>query len=497
MTAERRGSFIPTGAEYRASLRDGRTVILGAQQVEDVTTHPAYKGSVDLIAEFFDMHADPRFRDALTFTDPQSGDVMTTGWLVPRSQDDLEHRRRALEISTRLTFGSYGRPPDYGSTFVMGFLSILDKFEEADPRLAKNVSDFAERAGREAAICADVFAETQGDRSVPNAERPARLRVVEEREDGVVVYGAKAVGSVGAVGNYAIVANLIAHGIDPKAVIWCVAPINSEGLTLVSRENLTNIGDPADHPIDRRGDEPDTLYIFDNVFIPWENVFQWGAHDLLGLYYPVGALGHWHVLSRLWYRAEIFAGLAQAIVNVLGTESIAGVRAVVAEIFSYASTLRSFVLAGEANGHLTASGVYVPNVELITAGRLHSLVHYPQIMQSLRDISGQGLISRFPDATWRREGLRDQLETFLGGHEVTARDKNRLFNLVWDLTCSNQAARVALFENTNSLPPAWIREGIYSGYDRGDWVEFIYDVAGLENRPGLEVEAPKTQLSGA
>jgi 4-hydroxyphenylacetate 3-monooxygenase len=136
-------------------------------------------------------------------------------------------------------------------------------------------------------------------------------------------------------------------------------------------------------------------------------------------------------------------------------------------------------------------------VELITAGRLHSLVHYPRIMQSLRDISGQGLISRFPDSTWQREGLRDQLEEFLGGHEVSARDKNRLFNLVWDLTCSNQAARVALFENTNSLPPAWIREGIYNGYDRGDWVEFIYGAAGLERPPGAEDEAPKPELSGA
>jgi aromatic ring hydroxylase len=491
-------SYVITGGQYRESLRDGRRIVFGDEEVADVTTHPAFRGGVDLVAGYFDLHADPAFRDALTFRDPVSGAVKTAGWLVPRSKEDLRHRREALQISTRHTFGLFGRPPDYGSTFVMGFLSVLDLFEEHNPRLARNVVEFVERAGREAAICADVFAETQSDRTVPNAERKARLRVVEERPDGVVVYGAKAVGSVGAIGNYCVIANLIAQGIDPKAIIWAVCPVNAEGLTLVSREQLTPSDGAGNHPVDSRGEESDTLYVFDHVFIPWEHVFMWGAEHLLGLYYRIGVLGHWHVLSRLWYRAEIFAGLAQAIVNVLGTDSIPGVRAVVADVFTYASSLRAFVLAAEAEGTLTKGGVYIPSIELVTAGRLHSLVRYPDVIHALRDLAGQGLISRFPDAVFERERLREQLDDFLGGQSVSARDKNRLFNLVWDLTCSAHAARVALFENVNSLPPAWIREGIYQSYDRKDAVEFVLSAAGVRTAPAEEVEARRgPELSGA
>ena len=35
-----------TGAEHIASLRDGRTVYIDGALVEDVTTHPAFRNSV-------------------------------------------------------------------------------------------------------------------------------------------------------------------------------------------------------------------------------------------------------------------------------------------------------------------------------------------------------------------------------------------------------------------------------------------------------------------
>jgi hypothetical protein len=41
-----------------------------------------------------------------------------------------------------------------------------------------------------------VIIDVQVDRKMPMAERPSRLRVVEERKDGIVVSGAKAGNSV-------------------------------------------------------------------------------------------------------------------------------------------------------------------------------------------------------------------------------------------------------------------------------------------------------------
>ncbi|MBM4421094.1 MAG: hypothetical protein FJ034_05845 [Chloroflexi bacterium] len=481
---QRADKYLMTGEQYRASLRDGRRIVHSGAEVPDMTTHPAFRRTVDNIAALYDLQFDPAYRDTLTFTDPDSGDRLSTGWLVPRSHEDLEKRRATLRISTLHTLGMYGRPPDYGSTICMGYLSLLDLFEATDPKLASNIRTFVTNAARGNAMCADVLAEPQSDRMVPNNEKPGRLRVVEERKDGVAIYGGKAVGSLAAAGHYMTIANLLFSDMDPACNIWCQVPVNVKNLTLVSRESVTTDSSREDHPVDSFGDEFDTFFIFDKVFVPWENIFVYNQDKLLGLYYPVCALAHWHILTRLWYRAEIFAGLAQAIVDALGTAGIPGVRMALTEVFAYAATLKAFILAAEREAKYTKTGVLVPNSGLITAGRLHSLEHYPRVMQVIRDISGQGLVSRFPEATWRIPAVAEKLEEFTAGHGISARDKNRIFNLAWDLVCGSHASRVALFEHLNAAPPAWIREEIYRSYDRTEALKLI------RQRAGVSVDEP-------
>src|SRR5688572_4042733 len=43
-----------TGAEYLASLRDGREVYIYGERVEDVTTHPAFRNAARSVARIYD-----------------------------------------------------------------------------------------------------------------------------------------------------------------------------------------------------------------------------------------------------------------------------------------------------------------------------------------------------------------------------------------------------------------------------------------------------------
>ncbi len=63
---------------------------------------------------------------------------------------------------------------------------------------------------------------------------------------------------------------------------------------------------------------------------------------------------------------------------------------------------------------------------------------------------------------------------------MSARDKNRLMNFVWDLTSSgSHAGRVELFENVNATPPPLLRERLYGDYDRSRSLEMAYDMVGI------------------
>jgi 4-hydroxyphenylacetate 3-monooxygenase len=156
------------------------------------------------------------------------------------------------------------------------------------------------------------------------------------------------------------------------------------------------------------------------------------------------------------------------------------VRALVADVCAYAATLKAFMVAAVERAQPTESGVWLPDPVLVTACRLHSVVELPRIMQHLRELSGQGLISRVPRAAWERQDLGPLLDAYLPGYKASAREKNRLFNLIWDMTSSAAAMRVTLFENLNATPAAPLREELYRSYDRGEGLGLVRRKAGLD-----------------
>ena len=79
-----------TGAEYIASLRDGRAVFIDGERVADVTTHPAFRTTIRSVARLYDALHDPKTKDTLTCpTDTGSGGYTHRYFRVPRSREDL------------------------------------------------------------------------------------------------------------------------------------------------------------------------------------------------------------------------------------------------------------------------------------------------------------------------------------------------------------------------------------------------------------------------
>ncbi|MDA0647614.1 MULTISPECIES: 4-hydroxyphenylacetate 3-hydroxylase N-terminal domain-containing protein [Nonomuraea] len=472
--------MLKTGDEYRASLRDGRVVLASdGSRVSDVTTHPQFRDAVDTVAALYDMQHRPGTAEIATYQDEGTGKPASRAWQVPRTKDDLVARRELARLSTYHTFGVFGRPPDYGSFNALGLLSVADRIAPSSEEWARNIDAFIDWGRANNAMSADIVADVQSDRSVPTAQKPGRLRCVEERKDGLVLYGAKPCASGAVHSHVGTVVTLLTPGADPDANLFCYVPLNAPGLTMVAREPVIMPGTTDEHPLDVRGEEPDSLLVFDRVFVPSEHVFSFRNEEMLGLYHELGALALWHILARLSYKSEILAGAAQAIVEVLGTENIPQVRDAVSEISAYATGLRAHVLAAEDTAAY-ANGVLVPAERYVTAGRLHSVENYPRMLQLLREISGQGLISRFSERQFADGSVGEMLTEFLPGTGVSAEAKNRVFNFVWDLTCGANAMRVALFENVNATPPAAMRARIYASPYRRPWRDFVLDHLGVD-----------------
>ena len=121
-----------TGSDYLGSLRDGRTVMLDGERIDDVAAHPAFTGVAHTMAEMYDLAADPAQRDVYTYPSPRDGAPVHAWWNIPRTRDDLAHRRRAIEAWSQHTYGFLGRSPDHVASFLAGFAALMSSRNAGD-----------------------------------------------------------------------------------------------------------------------------------------------------------------------------------------------------------------------------------------------------------------------------------------------------------------------------------------------------------------------------
>jgi 4-hydroxyphenylacetate 3-monooxygenase len=445
-----------SGDEFRESLRDGRVVYIADEPIADVTQEPSLGPGIDTMAEMFDDQLTPEYEEATTYFDEQIGERVSRAWQAPMTPEELLGRRRMIEYTSIKTAGSFGRPPDLGSTIGMGLLARKPLFADTrsdlsgDTNFADNIDTYIEHCRRNNLIAAEVLSDPQADRSKASYDHPGLLRVTKVLDDGVIVNGAKSVGSLSAQANEIIFTNFARPDAPPEAYIWAATPVNAEGIVLICREGVGHPGaDPFDHPIASRGEESDQLIIFNDVFLPNERIFNLGVPKLGILYGPVTVWAHWHILTRMWVKSKIIVGAAQTVIDAIGTGHIAAVRSMVGELMEFEQTMKAFVLAAENLATPVESGILAPDINLLTAGRLHAVEAYPRIIHTLQTLCGQGLVMRFPKKVFDHPELGPRLAELLPGHNITAADKNRLMAFVWDLTTSSHAGRTELFENLN------------------------------------------------
>ena len=207
-----------TTDEYRASLRDGRVVYYDGQRVPDVTAHPALRVAVDHAALDYAMAADPRFR-ALAVVPHPAGGEMSRYFAFPQTAEDLLARMELIETSTRLGGTVVPLLKEIGTDALFALHLVAHEVDRArGTRYLDRVRAFHAHCRDRDLAMAVAQTDVKGDRGAGPADQAHPdyyLRVVEERDDGIVVRGAKMHTSVSMNANELIVLPTRAMGRTP------------------------------------------------------------------------------------------------------------------------------------------------------------------------------------------------------------------------------------------------------------------------------------------
>ena len=473
-----------SGSQYREGLEDGRNVYIDGARVDDVTTHPAFRRAVDSVAALYDLANDPVAGKEITFPSPATGDPVNVSFMIPGSEADLTLRRRGLKRWSESSFGLMGRSPDHVAGFLAGFAAGAHVFAEHDKDLADNMVRFFEWARDNDQYVSYVIVPPQVDRSRPahQQEDPFLYAgVKEERDDGIVVAGAQMLGTGTAISDWVLLSNIVplAPGDDAYANTL-VVPLSAPGLRVIARRSYSGAAPSVfDYPLSSLFDEGDSLIVFDDVFVPWEHVFAYRNLELVRDQWwrtPSHVLGNNQAQIRLWTKLEFIAGLAKAIAGMNGSIQAPPVQQLLGELATYATLIRSMVLAQEANARRDEQGVYWPGPEEVHACSVLQVDVYPRAIGLLRELCGGGVI-QLPSSRddFASPEIGPLIEKYIQSPGTPSRDRVKLLKMAWDIIGSEFAGRQWQYELFYAGAPFIVKGRTYRNYDFGPADSLVAD----------------------
>jgi aromatic ring hydroxylase len=497
-----------TGKEFLASLDDGREVWIYGERVKNITTHPAFQNCARMLARLYDALHEDHQRGAHVLTEPTEWGGFTHRYFrAPTTIEEQVAARDAIAAWARITYGWLGRSPDYKAAF----LGTLGANAEFYAPYQDNARRWYKYSQERVPFINHAIIHPPVDRNLapgaPGGPTDICAHVTKETDAGIYVSGAKVVATGSALTHFTFVAH---HGLIPVqgknfAIVFMV-PTNAKGVKLICRVSnemrAALLGSPFDYPLSSRLDENDAIFVMDNVFVPWEDVFVHADVEKANNFFPrTGFLPRAliHGCTRLAVKLDFITGLMIKATEITGARSFRGVEANIGEVIAWRNMIWGLSDAMAKSGDPWTGGCILPAMEPAAAYQVLAPEAYVQIKNLIEKTVASGLIYLNSHARdFKNADLRKYLDLYMrGSGGVDAVERVKLMKLLWDAVGTEFGGRHELYEINYSGSHEEIRRyalfgALASGqYDR--WKQFAescmaeYDVDGWKAKDLINV----------
>jgi 4-hydroxybutyryl-CoA dehydratase/vinylacetyl-CoA-Delta-isomerase len=428
---------LKTKAEYIESIRQMRpTAYMFGEKITQVLDNPRLRAGVEATAATYELAERDEFRDLMVTQSPLIDAAVNRFTLPPGSIEDLvarvkinrtlgrwvgtcHQRCTGLDCLSALSIVTYDIDRKHGTSY-------FDHFKEFLAHVQKN--DLTCNAG---------VTDVKGDRSLSPHEQEDKdmyLHVVERRDDGIVVRGAKA-HQTGSLSSHEIIVlptRALRKGDDDYAVAFAI-PNDTPGLVhVVGRSSLdTRELDGCDIGNARYSKYCPTV-IFDNVFVPWNRVFMCGevefAVDMVVKFSSYHRQSHGGCKSG---KIDCMTGAALTMMEYNGTAKASHLKQKVIDMIHRAETLYGCSLAASYEGSKQPSGTFFIDTVLATASKIHEGKEMAEATRLMVDIAG-GFVADLPsDKDIENPEIGHLVKKYLKGvNEVPVDNRIKMYRLI-------------------------------------------------------------------
>jgi 4-hydroxybutyryl-CoA dehydratase/vinylacetyl-CoA-Delta-isomerase len=396
---------IKNGAQYIESLRKLHPrIYYKGKRIEDVTRHPATAPHVRAAAMTYALAAKKEYRDLATATSHLTGHTISRFTHVHQNVEDLLKKIKLLRLLGQKTGTCFQR--------CVGFDGINAVYSVAYEIDEKHRTEYFEKFKQwlihiqdENLMVVGAMTDPKGDRSRGPAEQvdpDQYVHVVERREDGVVIRGAK-LHMTGGVNSHEILI-MPTTAMDERSkdyAVVCAVPVDAPGVTMIfgrqasddrrDKGERIDVGKPSFGSV---GGE--AVIAFEDVFVPKERVFMNGETEFTGsLVYRFAAHHRANYGACKTGLIDVLIGAVGYLTGVQGTSKGSHVREKITEMTHLNETLYSSSIACSAEGWPTASGGYMVDTMLANVCKQNVTRFHFEIARLALDLAG-GFIATLP-----------------------------------------------------------------------------------------------------
>lgn len=460
------------GAEYIQSLRGLKPVIYTmGEKVESAVDHPAFKPHVNSAALTYEMACRPEHEELLSAFSPFIQARVNRWTHIHENRDDLVKKVKALRLLGQKTGACFQRCVGWDA--LNAVYSVTWEMDQKNGTgYHTRFLEYLKKVQREDLMLAGAMTDPKGDRSKKPGQQEdpdMYVHVVERTDDGIVVRGAKA-HMTGMVNSHEMLV-MPTTGLteEEKDYAVCFAlPVDAPGVIHIfgrqtndTRRLESGSMDTGNFEFGMVGGE--ALTVFDDVFVPWDQVFMCGETEYAGL-----LVERFATLHRQNYGGcktgvcDVIIGAAASLADYNGVETASHIRDKLVEMTSLSETLYGCSLACSAEGYATPSGAYVANPMLANITKQNVTKNVYEVCRLAQDIAG-GLMATLPsEADLKNPDTGPFIVKYLKGREgVSTEDRIRMMRLIENLTGgtalvesmhgagSPQAQKIMIYRNSN------------------------------------------------
>lgn len=437
-----------TADQYEESLRKlNMKLYLMGEVVENPVDHPIIRPSMNSVKLTYRLAEDPQYEDLMTATSHLTGKKVNRFCHLHRSTDDLVKKVKMQRLLGQKSGACFQR------CVGMDAINAVDSVTyEMDEKLG---TQYHERFNRfllmmqEQDLTVDgAMTDPKGDRGLPphkQADPDIYVRIVDRRKDGIVVRGAKA-HQTGAINSHWILVmpTMTMSKEDADYAVCFVAPADTEGVFYVYGRQSCDTRKLEGGDIDVGNSQyggHEALMVFDDVFIPWENVFMAGEYEFSGAL--VERFAGYHRQSYGGCKVgvgDVLIGAAALAADYNGAQKASHIKDKLIEMMHLNETLYACGIACSAEGCKTASGTYLINLLLANVCK-QNVTRFPyEIARLAEDIAGGLMVTMASERDLRHPEIGKVIEKYFRGvAAVPTENRMRIFRLIENITLGTAA----------------------------------------------------------